>query len=255
LSGFKSSFDDIRIIGRHPYECVGRTYPGDGTFVAVDTKIVSDLQMQGAISECRASFNAFGTADAKVFIDAVFIIRFFNKLPFNGGSRTKLVFCCSVSACMTGYKISSTKITITTEGICMHTLYGRGVKHTMCGTPAATAALEWIYLPYPLHGGAFRKRIAQQSSQTKPQRITGKASYELPSVMKFAHGVRVLDDAQLSALPQAWQALLPVSPADPDSGLFERARKPIRAITTIRITRPHLRVIFPLSICYIFILV
>lgn len=123
----------------------------------------------------------------------------------------------------------------------------------MCGTPSATTAFEGVYLPYPLHGGAFFKREAQQTCQAEPQRIACHASYELSPVVKFAHGLRVFDALQLSALPQLWQAALLLSAADVASGPFERARKPMMAMAAIRMARIHFRPVCSDSIFVFFI--
>src|SRR6056300_369131 len=101
-----------------------------------------DLQVQGAVSKGTASLDTLGTSDAQVFVYDEFEIRFLNKLSFDGGSRTQLVFCSRFQSVCSRFEITPAKIAVTAKVICMDAFNGGRTLHTLGGTSSALRAFE-----------------------------------------------------------------------------------------------------------------
>lgn len=96
----------------YPFYRVGRAYPGNGAFIAVQTNVVNDLQVHRAISERSTPFDTFGTTNTQIDIYMIFKIRFFNKTAFNGPCWAKLIFSRGCSGIGIRFQITATKVAI-----------------------------------------------------------------------------------------------------------------------------------------------
>ena len=115
-SGFcKAALDLVGVGDLHAADGVGGAYPGDGALVAVDAKVVHDLQVEGAIPEGGASLHAFGAAHAELLVDDVLEVRFFDELPGDGRGGAELVFAAGVQGVAARFEIAPTEVAIATE--------------------------------------------------------------------------------------------------------------------------------------------
>jgi hypothetical protein len=112
-----------------------------------------DLEVEGPVTESRASLDTFGTANAKVFVYLVFEIGLFDEFPDQCPGRTELVLSSGVQVDRTRYEIPPAQITIAAQVISVHTFYGRWIADTFRGTAAALVALKGIDLPHPVFDG------------------------------------------------------------------------------------------------------
>jgi hypothetical protein len=151
----ETALDQVRVVGRHPLDGIGRTDPCDGTFIAVVAEIMLDLKVQGSIAERGTSLHALGTAYAKIFIDLILKIGLLNEFSLQCSRGTKLVLSTCIQPDRTRYEITATKVAVTTQVIGMHTFYSGRIADTFCGTAAALVALKGIDLPDPVLSGGM----------------------------------------------------------------------------------------------------
>lgn len=143
----KIPLNNIGLIDRNTTDGIGRTYPCNGTLVAVQTQVMPDLKMQGTIAEGCASLHTFCTSDAELLVYDVFKIRFLNKSPFYGGGGAKLVLGTGLQFIWSRFEITPAKITIAAKVVCMDALYSGWGHDTLCCTTATLIAFKGIYLP------------------------------------------------------------------------------------------------------------
>ena len=83
-----ASLQQIGGVQGDPPDGSGGTVSLDGTPVAVQTAIVSDLQEKRSVPKGPTAFNAFTAGYAEAFVDDVLVVRIFYKSTFNGSCRT-----------------------------------------------------------------------------------------------------------------------------------------------------------------------
>jgi hypothetical protein len=133
-------------MGWNPADGIRRTHAGDGTLIAIQTEIMPDLQMQGAVTKGGASFYAFGTTDTQLFVNDIFKVRFLYEPTLYGRCRTKLIFCAGFQF-GPGFEIPPTQITVAAEIIGMNALNRRFRPYTFRGTSTALCTFKGIDLP------------------------------------------------------------------------------------------------------------
>jgi hypothetical protein len=158
-------FEQVGITCGQPYPGIGWTLPGDRAVVAVDTKIVADLQIKRGIAKHFAGFDAFGTANAEVFLDVVFPVWIFNELAFDCAGRAKLVFGRRSQLRGVRLKIAKTKPAIAADWIRLNTLHCRGRQDAICGAVSTLRAFHGIDLPDSIF--LSRPKDCQSADQTQ----------------------------------------------------------------------------------------
>jgi hypothetical protein len=83
--------EQIRLVYRHSPERVARADLGDGAFVTVNATVMPDLEEERSVAEAGASFHTFGAADAKLFIDDVFVVGILYKSALDRRGWAQLV--------------------------------------------------------------------------------------------------------------------------------------------------------------------
>ena len=147
LTFFQGSTDQIRLLCRYPLDGPGRTLDGDGTFVAMNTAIMANLQVQRAIAKRAAALDAFRTTDAQLFMDGVFKKGILDEFTLNGFGRTELVFRRGIQPFDVGLMKAAAQFAVTAHGKGVHALDRRGREHAFRGTAAALGAQIRIDLP------------------------------------------------------------------------------------------------------------
>ena len=111
---------------------------------------MSYLQLQRAVAESPAAFDAFAAAYAKWFVDGIFEEGVFDEFTTDGVRGAELVFGGSIEGFGAGFEISTTEVAVTAHGEDMRTLDGRRAHHTFGGTASALNAFTRVELPYHL---------------------------------------------------------------------------------------------------------
>jgi hypothetical protein len=81
-------FQFISMSIRYTLNGIRGTYLGNGTFIALLTLLLVNLQEQGTITKRRASLHALATTRTECLIDGVFKIRLLHELTFDGTCGT-----------------------------------------------------------------------------------------------------------------------------------------------------------------------
>jgi hypothetical protein len=165
----KISLDIIGLVYRNSFNGIIGTISRDRTLIAVQTKVMPDLEMQGTISEGGASFHAFSASDTQIFIDGKFKERFFNESPLDRRGWTELIFRCRIQIRYTGFEKAAAKIAVSTQIIGMDTFDSGWGHHTFIRATSALGAFERIDLPYPFPGHGLGNNQAGQSTQPDQQ--------------------------------------------------------------------------------------
>jgi hypothetical protein len=145
-------FNPIGLAGRHPANGIGGTKRCDGALVAIETKVVPDLQVQRAIAKGGAPLYTFGAANTELLVDDVLKIGLLDKPALDGCRRTELILGTRLQF-GPGFKVTSAEITIATKGVGMNTLHGRICLYTFGGTTSALGTFEGIDLPHIIFSG------------------------------------------------------------------------------------------------------
>ena len=140
-------FHQIWFGGGNPFKRLCRAGNRNGTFIAVQTSVMADLQKQRAVAEIVATLDAFAACCAQGFIDAVFEIRILDKGSLNRAGGTNLIFSGRGKFFDFRLKITRTEIAIAADRISLYALDGRLLKNTGMLTFAARCALIRIKLP------------------------------------------------------------------------------------------------------------
>jgi len=119
------TFEEVGLAGWNPAECIGRTIPGNGAFIAMDADIMPDLQLERPVAEGAATLYTFAAPYAQGLIDGIFKKRILDEFPFDGIGRTKLVLGARGQRFCFRLEIPATQITVSAHGIHMHALHGR----------------------------------------------------------------------------------------------------------------------------------
>ena len=148
----------------HAAEGVAGATPRDGAFVAILAAIVPDLQVKRGIAEAFATLHTLGTADAKIFVNYILVIRVLNERAFDGRGGTKLVLSSRVEFVWLGREKSRAKLAIAADGITLDAFDRRLFEHTMRGAVAAMQAFGGVNLP---DGGFSAGAVYQRSAQRR----------------------------------------------------------------------------------------
>jgi hypothetical protein len=139
---------------------------------------MDDLKVQGSVPEGGTSLYAFGTPDAKLFVNGILEEWFLDEFPFQGGRRTKHVFGGSGQVRYARLEISPAEIAITAKIECVDAFNGRRTEHTVIRTPAALLAFERVDLPDPFilccPGDCQGTHSAKRKCQGQPHAGTNK---------------------------------------------------------------------------------
>ena len=111
---------------------------------------MSYLQLQRAVAESPAAFDAFAAAYAKWFVDGIFEERVFDEFTADGVRGAELVFGGSIEGLGAGLEISTAEVAVTAHGENMCTLDCRRAHDTFGGTASALNAFARVELPYHL---------------------------------------------------------------------------------------------------------
>jgi len=85
----------------------------DGTFIAVNAAVMPDLEMERAIAEHRATFHTFTATDAERFVNRVFVIWVFDKLPFDCAGGAELIFSGGIELVRLWFEVTGAKLAVT----------------------------------------------------------------------------------------------------------------------------------------------
>ena len=140
-------FKQVRIPGGDTAERVAGADPGDGAFVAVEATIMAHLEEERTVAEPVASFDAFGAADAKLFVNRVFEVGVLDERTFDGGGRAEAILGTGIEIIWFGLEITCAKLAIAADGISVHAFDGRLFEHTMGGAVATANTFLGINLP------------------------------------------------------------------------------------------------------------
>jgi len=142
----------VRTAGRNPAECIRGAVSCNGALVTVDTDVVPDLQLEGAVTKGTAAFHAFAATDAQRFFDGILKEGVFDIFSPDGAGRTKLVLGARVQGLGVRFEVSSAEITVPAHGIHMNALDGGRGQYAVGSTTAALDAFSGVKLPYQVAG-------------------------------------------------------------------------------------------------------
>ena len=151
-------FQFIGMSIRYTLNGIGRTNPGNGTFVALLALLLVNLQEQGTIAEGSASLYAFATTRAEILINGIFEIGLLHKFPGDGSCGTHHVLRSCVQFLHIGAIIPATQVTVTTHLVGMEALHRRDRQHTIRLASSALSAFVRVNLPkdFPFLRTRFR---------------------------------------------------------------------------------------------------
>ena len=137
--------------------------------------------MERAVAKLHATFDTFAAADAKGFVDGVFVVRVFQSRAPDGTGGTKLVFRAGVQGDGFGFKKGGAEFAVTAHFIELDALDSRFFQHAMRGAIAALGALVGVELPerfFMLTSPYHRRRRRAEQEQ---ERAANAASEKLTS--------------------------------------------------------------------------
>ena len=153
------------MIGGDAPEGVAGTDLGNGALVAIEATIVAHLQKKGAITKPVATFDTFGAADAKLFVDGVFVVGIFDEAAFNRRSGAKAILSTGVQVVRLRLEIARTELAIAANRVSVHTFHRGLLEHTMRRAVCATNTFLGIDLPYGPLGRAWSCEQTDQAAR------------------------------------------------------------------------------------------
>jgi ABC-type arginine transport system permease subunit len=106
-----------------------------------------DLQVEGAVPEISAAFDAESASCAERFLNRIFEIRRFNKCSANRTCGTNLILGSFIEAGGVWLEVTKAEFAIATHHIAMRTFNSGGLEHAFGFTLAALNAFARIKLP------------------------------------------------------------------------------------------------------------
>ena len=145
--GLGGVFEHIGLLGGNPLERARRTSGGNGTFVAIQTAIVTHLKKQRPISKGRTALDALAAAVAEGLVEIVLVVRFFNESALYRPGRAKLVFGAGIERPRGRLMKAGAVITISAYPIDLNALDGGFCQHAMRRAIAARDTYLRVDLP------------------------------------------------------------------------------------------------------------
>ena len=137
----------VCLFGRNLLYCFGRAVQRNGTLIALQTFILTDLQKKRTVAERETTVHTLPAADAKVVINNVLKIRSFDFPAGKSIDRTELIFRSLVSCEKLRIKKAGTEIAIAAHGVIVETFDRRNQFVTPVRTYAASNTFCRINLP------------------------------------------------------------------------------------------------------------
>ena len=134
-------------MGGNSYDRFGGTSNGDGTLVAVFAGVLIDLQIERTVAKRVAAGNALAAADAKFFVDRVFVVGIFDEGPSDRSGRAELVFGPGVFIVGIGVEVAGARVAVATHLVVVFADNGRLGKNAMGRATSTPDALCRIDLP------------------------------------------------------------------------------------------------------------
>jgi len=127
------SSENVGLAGRHTPPCLRGASAGNRTLIAVQAEVMLILQVKRPVPKRCTAFDTCTASDTQFFIDSVFKIGNFNKIPRDCIGRAELAFRPCISVPGPRLKITAAQVTISTHREGMDTLYGRLRENTIDG--------------------------------------------------------------------------------------------------------------------------
>jgi hypothetical protein len=140
-------FEDVRVGSRHFDESIGRTGTVNGAAITVDTDVVLNLKVHGAVAIGATTVDTLGTTYAVVFFDLVLVVGFFDEGSFDSVGGAVMVFCAFIEVEWVGDEVGSAQIAVTTGAKGVNSFNSGGVHNTVSFTFPALSALVGVDLP------------------------------------------------------------------------------------------------------------
>jgi hypothetical protein len=121
---------------------------------------VAHLQEQRTVAKAVATFDTFRAADAKLFVDRVFVIGILDEAPLNGRGRTKLIFRSGIERIWFGLEVSGAKLAVAADCVCVNAFHGGLLQDTVRRAAVTMETLGRINLPH----SAFRLAAAAENA-------------------------------------------------------------------------------------------
>ena len=177
-----TTLEPVRLTCRHALDRVGGAGAGDGTLVAVDTMVVSDLQVERAIAEHRATLYAFGGTDAELFVDRVIVVWVFDELPLDRAGRAELVFSGGGEFVGLWLKVTGAELAITAHGETVDAFDRRLFQYAFRSAPAALRAFPRVNLPDRAGCASAPDQTQKHAAQTDHAGTTHDVAKKIPAI-------------------------------------------------------------------------
>jgi hypothetical protein len=128
---------------------------------------MAHLEEERAVPKSVATLDTFGAANAKLFIDDVFVIGVLDKCPLNRRRGTQLVFGAGIQIIWFRLEITRAKLAIAANGVCMNTLHCRLLQHATRGAQATADTFLGIDLPDRSSGHAATSHYSKETSKSR----------------------------------------------------------------------------------------
>jgi hypothetical protein len=182
----------------HPHEGLCRTGFSDAAGVTILATVMSDLQVEGSVSEISTAFHAESAAGTKRLLDRIFEIGRFDKCSADRACGTNLIFCSFIEAGGVWLEVTKAEFAIAAHHITMRALNSRGLKDTFGFTLATLNTFARIKLPDLAtavidSGGTIdkrsndrpRSRTKQPGQQISTRCLTLVPSHIIPQLMIY----------------------------------------------------------------------
>jgi len=177
-----ATLEPVRLAGRHSLDRVSGAGAGDGTLVAVDTMVVSDLQMERAVAEHRAALHAFGATDAERFVDRVFVVWVFDELPLDRAGRAELVFSGGGEFVGLRLKVTGAELAIAAHVETVDAFHRRLFQHAFRRAPAALRTFPRVNLPDRAGGASAPDQTQKHTAQADHAGTTHDVAEKIPAI-------------------------------------------------------------------------